>query len=76
MLRQDPLQGEPQLQAGPDGGEGVLDRVNPRNSKGNRIPPAPVADERYQVLGRKTLYFDERRLVEGILRSMGGGADS
>ena len=44
--------------------------------RGDTVILAGKGHERYQVLGRKTLYFDERRLVEGILRSMGGGADS
>ena len=38
--------------------------------KGDTIILAGKGHEQYQVLGDKTLYFDERRLVEGILRTM------
>lgn len=41
--------------------------------KGDTVILAGKGHERYQVLGQKTVYFDERRLVEGILRSMGSG---
>lgn len=41
--------------------------------KGDTVILAGKGHERYQVLGQKTVYFDERRLVEGILRSLGSG---
>ena len=38
--------------------------------KGDTVILAGKGHEEYQTLGDKNLYFDERRLVEGILRTL------